>query len=78
MTMARWTNGAAKCAATVLKRSGWSEDMFVSGSQINIEGVPARREPHGCYVNRFSLDEGETIERYRVASSTSSFDFRLS
>lgn len=51
-------------AATVLKRSGWSADMFPPGSRIRIEGVPARREPYGCYVNRFSLDDGEVVERY--------------
>ncbi len=51
-------------AATVLKRSGWSEDMFEPGTVIHIEGVPARREPHGCYVNRLRLGEGAVIERY--------------
>ena len=61
-------------AATVLKRSGWSEDMFTAGSRIHIEGVPARREPHGCYVNRFSMDDGETIERYQQLDSESTTD----
>ena len=51
-------------AATVLKRSGWSADMFEPGTAIHIEGVPARREPHGCYVNRLQLGEGAVIERY--------------
>jgi hypothetical protein len=52
-------------AGTVLKRSGWSADMFSAGARIHIEGVPARREPYGCYVNRFSLDDGEVVERYQ-------------
>lgn len=51
-------------AATVLKRSGWSEDMFEPGTVIHIEGVPARREEHGCYVNKLQLGEGKVIERY--------------
>ena len=51
-------------AATVLKRSGWSADMFEPGTVIHIEGVPARREPHGCYVNKLQLGEGDVIERY--------------
>jgi hypothetical protein len=51
-------------AATVLKRSGWSEDMFETGTRIHIEGAPARREPHGCYVERLQLDDGEFVERY--------------
>lgn len=52
-------------AATVLKRSGWTADMFSPGTRVRIEGVPARREPHGCYVNRIVFDDGEVIERYQ-------------
>lgn len=51
-------------AATVLKRSGWSEDMFQPGTRIYIEGAPARHEPHGCYVKRLRLGDGEIIQRY--------------
>ena len=51
-------------AATALKRSGWSADMFPEGTLIRIKGVQARREPYGCYVEEFSLDDGETISRY--------------
>jgi hypothetical protein len=50
-------------AATALKRSGWSAEMFPEGTRIHIEGVPAWREPYGCYINRFSLGDGELIER---------------
>ena len=50
-------------AATALKRSGWSADMFTAGTRIYIEGVPAWREPHGCYVSRISLDDGDVIAR---------------
>lgn len=52
-------------AATVLKRSGWSADMFPTGTRIRIEGAPARREPYGCYVETFNLDDGEEIQRYQ-------------
>lgn len=51
-------------AATALKRSGWSADMFPAGTRIHIDGVPAWREPHGCYVNEFSIDDGDVISRY--------------
>jgi hypothetical protein len=57
-------------AATVLKRSGWSRDMFEPGTVIHIEGVPARREPQGCYVNRLRLGEGAVIERYEQLDDT--------
>ena len=39
--------------------------MFPTGTRIRIEGAPARREPYGCYVERFNLDEGEVIQRYQ-------------
>lgn len=51
-------------AATLLKRSGWTAEMFAPGTRIKIEGVPARREPHGCYVETIALDDGEVIQRY--------------
>jgi hypothetical protein len=50
-------------AATTLKRSGWSADMFPEGTRIHVNGVPAWREPHGCYINEFSLDDGDAIAR---------------
>ena len=51
-------------AATALKRSGWSADMFREGTVINVQGVPAWREPHGCYINEFSIDDGDVLSRY--------------
>lgn len=56
-------------AASVLKRSGWSADMFPPGTRIKIEGAPARREPHGCYVETFAVDDGPEIERYQQLES---------
>jgi len=56
-------------AATVLRRSGWSAEMFAPGTHIKIEGVPARREPHGCYVETIALDDGDVIERYQQLES---------
>jgi hypothetical protein len=61
-------------AASVLKRAGWSEDMFTEGTIIDIVGVPARREPHGCYVDTLALNEGEAIERYAELEGASSIN----
>lgn len=52
-------------AATLLKRSGWTKDMFAAGTKIKIDGVPARREPYGCYVETIGFDDGEVVERYQ-------------
>lgn len=51
-------------AASVLKRAGWSEDMFAAGTVIDIVGVPARREPHGCYAETIALNDSIELARY--------------
>ena len=57
-------------AATLLKRSGWSKEMFAAGTRINITGNPARREPHGCYVETIAIDDGEAVDRYAQLDSS--------
>ena len=42
-------------AATLIKRSGWTPDMFVPGTHVVIEGHPHRDDPHSCYLESFTL-----------------------
>jgi hypothetical protein len=51
-------------AATMLRRSGWTEEMFSPGTHISIQGSPSRKEENGCYAASMTLDEGEEIQRY--------------
>lgn len=51
-------------AATVLRRSGWSEDMFSPGTEIDVLGSPDRRDPQTCYLVTVTFDNGVTVERY--------------
>ncbi|MFL2546213.1 MAG: DUF6152 family protein [Candidatus Rariloculaceae bacterium] len=51
-------------AATVLKRSGWTEDMFTPGTPMHIVGSPDRRDEQTCYMVRVRFDSGLTLERY--------------
>jgi len=51
-------------SSSVLKRSGWSEDMFESGTRIDIVGIASRRDPIGCYVETISFNGSPPIERY--------------
>ena len=37
-------------AATVLRRSGWSPEMFKSGEEVTITGSPDRDDPNSCYL----------------------------
>jgi hypothetical protein len=62
--------------ATVLRRSGWSPEMFVEGERITVQGAPDRNDPRACYVNTLVLADGRTLDRYTqrplpVARSTS-------
>lgn len=50
--------------ATVLRRSGWSEDMFVTGSAIRITGSPDRRDSQTCYLGAAVFADGSSVDRY--------------
>ena len=51
-------------AATVLRRSGWKEEMFKPGQRITIEGQPDRKDPNSCYLNTIVLQDGSRTDRY--------------
>ncbi|MEO8465976.1 MAG: DUF6152 family protein [Gammaproteobacteria bacterium] len=51
-------------AATVLRRSGWSADMFKTGEPIKITGAPDRFDTKSCYVNTVVFADGTTADRY--------------
>ena len=51
-------------AATVLRRSGWSEEMFIPGTEIAVVGSPDRRDPQTCYLVTVTFANGVTVERY--------------
>src|SRR5688572_1434746 len=50
--------------ATVLRRSGWSPDMFKSGTKITITGAPDRFEPNTCYLGSAVFGDGTRVDRY--------------
>jgi len=50
-------------AATLIRRSGWSTDMFKIGAHIKIEGNPHRDDPEACYVENFTIDNEITMNR---------------
>lgn len=52
-------------AATVLRRSGWSPDMFVEGASIHITGSPHQDDPASCYAETLTLGGEPTVERYQ-------------
>jgi len=50
-------------AATLIRRSGWSSDMFKVGAHVKIEGNPHRDDPEACYIENFTLDNEITMNR---------------
>jgi hypothetical protein len=51
-------------AATVLKRSGWSTDMFRIGTQVTVTGSPDRSKPRVCYLGTIVFADGSKMDRY--------------
>jgi hypothetical protein len=48
----------------VLRRSGWSEDLFKPGQRINIEASPDRADPNSCYLQTILFENGSRMDRY--------------
>jgi hypothetical protein len=51
-------------SATVLRRSGWSPEMFKKGEQLTFEGSPDRNDPTSCYLNTIVFADGKRVDRY--------------
>jgi hypothetical protein len=50
--------------ATVLRRSGWTAEMFIPGEKITVQAAPDHNDPHSCYVNTLMLANGVQLDRY--------------
>jgi len=50
-------------AASLLRRSGWSPDMFKIGSHIEVDGHPHRTDPGACYTENFKLGNAPAMNR---------------
>jgi hypothetical protein len=61
-------------SATVLRRSGWSAEMFVPGMTIKVTGSPHRDDPTACTVDTVTLGNAPTLERYQQLSSAKPVD----
>lgn len=48
-------------AAIMLRRRGWSANDFVPGQRITVNGIAARREPHGCSIRSIVLEDGTEV-----------------
>ncbi|HUQ52678.1 MAG TPA: DUF6152 family protein [Gammaproteobacteria bacterium] len=57
-------------AATVLRRSGWSEAMFTQGTAVSITGSPDRNAPNTCYLGTITFADGTSMDRYGQRQKT--------
>ena len=62
--------GCEMRAATVLRRSGWTPDLFVEGARIVIDGHPHGDDPTSCYAETLTIGDEPTLERYQQLSET--------
>jgi hypothetical protein len=52
-------------AATVLRRSGWSPELFTPGVRIVVTGKPHRDDPTSCYAETLEIGDAPVLERYQ-------------
>ena len=62
--------GCEMRAATVLRRSGWSPELFVKGAHIVVTGNPHRDDATSCYVETLAIGEAPTLQRYQQLTET--------
>src|ERR1700688_2540423 len=48
----------------VLRRSGWTKELFPVGQQITIEASPNRTDPLSCYLQTILAADGTRMDRY--------------
>jgi len=50
-------------AAMLIRRSGWSTEMFKVGAHVEIQGHPHRDDPEACYIENFKIDDSAEMNR---------------
>jgi hypothetical protein len=50
-------------AATLLRRSGWSPEMFVAGAKAVIHGFAHRDDPSSCYLEDITIGDAPSMNR---------------
>lgn len=48
----------------VLRRSGWTKEMFPAGQQVTIEASPNRTDSASCYLQTIVMANGTRMDRY--------------
>src|SRR5262245_57866321 len=48
----------------VLRRSGWTKDLFPIGQRVNIQASPDKNDPNSCYLQTVTFEDGSHMDRY--------------
>jgi hypothetical protein len=51
-------------SAHVLRRSGWSPELFPTGARVDITASPDRADPNSCYLQTILFANGSRMDRY--------------
>jgi hypothetical protein len=51
-------------SAHVLRRSGWTKDLFPAGQRITVNASPDRNDPNSCYLQTIVFENGSRMDRY--------------
>jgi hypothetical protein len=51
-------------SAHVLRRSGWTKELFPIGSKIDVTASPDRADPNSCYLQTIVFANGARMDRY--------------
>jgi hypothetical protein len=51
-------------SAHVLRRSGWSAELFPGGQRVDITASPDRADPNSCYLQTIQFANGSRMDRY--------------
>jgi hypothetical protein len=61
-------------AATLLRRSGWSAEMFVVGAPVTVFGFAHRDDPASCYLEDVKIGDAPGFNRNDQFETTSLVD----
>ena len=61
-------------AATLLRRSGWTEEMFTVGAEATVYGFGHRDDPASCYLEDITIGDAPGFNRNDQFEHTSSVD----
>ena len=51
-------------SAHVLRRSGWTEELFKPNQKMTVEASPDRADPRSCYLQTILFENGNRMDRY--------------